>query len=455
MGRAKNRPDRSEPAAAAAPRSRGAALLDRLFAPVDASSMLLFRRCFGVVMVWQMLKYTYGQVLESQWIRPIFRFTYVGFEWLPRVSSPVFEAIGWTLLACAAAISLGLAARLACGAFAVLYGYLVLVDKANYNNHDYLITLVALVLAFLPIAPKEARGTAPAWSLYLLRFQIAMPYVFGGIAKLQSDWLRRAEPLKIWFADKAALSGRSDWLTSDGAAYAIGWGGAVFDLAIIPLLLWRRTRVVAAILALAFHLTNFGLFNIGVFPALMIAATGLFLDPGWPRRWRLVRRPAPSQRGGHVSVGVQWTIAAALAAYVGLQVFLPLRHFLIPGVVDWTEQGHTFAWRMKIRDKRGSLDFVAHSLDWPAPRPLPGSLPALLSPRQQQMMLHDPEMIRQLAAHLASEMREMGAGLVTVRVLTSISLNGRPAQDMIRPDVDLSELPAGLPAEQWIAPLAR
>jgi len=32
---------------------------------------------------------------------------------------------------------------------------------------------------------------------------------------------------------------------------------------------------------------------------------------------------------------------------------VPLRHLLYPGYVSWNEQGHRFAWQMKLRDKEG------------------------------------------------------------------------------------------------------
>jgi hypothetical protein len=428
--------------------------VERLFRPVDAAALVLFRRCFGVLMVWQMLHYTLGGRLQRLYLDPGFRFTYAGFAWLPAFPHPVLQGIAWTLLAAAAAIALGWWPRIASATFGLLYFYLLLLDKANYNNHDYLIALLAGLLAMLPLDSPQARGTAPAWALALLRFQIAMPYVFGGIAKLQADWLCRAQPLKIWFALPAESRVPADWLRSAWLPFAVSWSGAVFDLAIVPLLLWRRSRAIAAGLAIAFHLVNASLFKIGVFPWLMIAATGLFFAPGWPRRFHLLRLPRPPDHAaGRGARAGRQAVAAALAGYVALQLFLPLRHLLVPGNVDWTEQGHTFAWRMKIRDKRGTVDFVAVTPDG-EPRPLPGAATSLLTPGQWLMMVHDPEMIRQVAVYIAREWRGSGGGMVVVRAVTAISFNGRRPQPMVNPDVDLSELPAGRPSAEWIVPLA-
>jgi hypothetical protein len=62
------------------------------------------------------------------------------------------------------------------------------------------------------------------------------------------------------------------------------------------LLLWRRTRVLAYLAALAFHLTNWYLFNIGIFPWIMICATLLFFPPSWPRYLQLTHLMADRLR---------------------------------------------------------------------------------------------------------------------------------------------------------------
>ncbi|MDF2697959.1 MAG: Vitamin K-dependent gamma-carboxylase, partial [Labilithrix sp.] len=40
----------------------------------------------------------------------------------------------------------------------------------------------------------------PAWVLWLVRFQIGLVYFYGGVGKLETDWLFRAMPLRIWLA---------------------------------------------------------------------------------------------------------------------------------------------------------------------------------------------------------------------------------------------------------------
>ena len=54
----------------------------------------------------------------------------------------------------------------------------------------------------------------------------------------------------------------------------------------------------------------------------------------------------------------QKLIVAGLALWLAVQILVPLRHLLYPGNVSWTEQGHRFAWMMKLRDKDAEASFT-------------------------------------------------------------------------------------------------
>jgi hypothetical protein len=141
-----------------------------------------------------------------------------------------------------------------------------------------------------------------------------------------------------------------------------------------------------------------------------------------------------------------------LALYVALQIVVPFRHLAYPGPVDWTEEGHRFAWRMKLRDKRGTLEFKAVDRASRKVIDIQHATDALTT-AQSRMMIHDPEMIRQYSRFLAGVLRQAGYGVVEIYALTRMSLNGRPAQPMIRPDVSLATLEPGRPVGDWIVPL--
>src|SRR5262249_48702827 len=158
--------------------------------------------------------------------------------------------------------------------------------------------------------PALRSDVAPTWTLWLLRFQIALPYVFGSIAKLNADWLQ-GQPMQIWLSRSVWQVLFGDVAKQPGLAFAFSWGGLLFDLGIVPLLLWPRTRRFAFAAAVLFHLLNAFTFNIGIFPWLMIGATTVFLAPDWLGRVltsgigsRVARAPTPHKSVG--SAGRKW-----------------------------------------------------------------------------------------------------------------------------------------------------
>ncbi len=434
-------------------RSHTKGLSEHLFVPVDGASTNLFRVVFGVVMGWSSLQIALGDSIENRFLIAKTQFKFSGFEWVTLLPESGLRAAAWILVFSALGIALGRFSRICAGAFAVAYGYFLMVEKAHYNNHDYLIFLLACLLVVVP-EPRRSKawgaGAIPGWALWLLRFQIAVPYFFGAIAKINWDWLVRAEPMTTWLRSGGADDFGFAWLRSTASAQFFSWSGFLLDLLVVPALLWRRTRIPAYILITMFHLINSQIFSIGVFPWLMIGATTLFFDPSWPRRLKLA---AGSFEPRTVRLGETQRLVgtALLALWVGVQCLLPLRHWLYPGPVDWTEEGHTFAWRMKIRDKSGELQFLLVESD--GTRTIVQDAERMFTKVQREMMRHDPQMIRQAAHYLAERLEEAGRRGFEVRVLSSISFNGRPRQQFIDPESNLLSFDENDSARNWIVPL--
>lgn len=376
----------------------------------------------------------------------------------------------WGLLAVAAVgITLGAFYRLSCVVFALAFGYCFLIEAARYLNHFYLIALLAALLAIVPAhrvwsvdswsRRRPPGGTVPTWALWLLRFQIGVVYVYGGIAKIEPDWLR-GEPMSTWLGREGDLPLVGSLLTMDGAGVVAAWAGLFFDLLIVFAVSWRRTRVVALVFAAGFHALNNELFNIGIFPYLAFAALLLFCDPAWPRTmwYRLggrvptpmATRDAPplSDRGRRVLAPVGLGLAAL---FVAAQLLVPLRHLPEPGRSNWTEAGHTFAWHMKLRIKEGDVTFRVVD---PARSDMTMVDPTdVLQSWQYSKMAIRPEMIRQFAHHLADRWAEEGIADVEVYAWTTASLNGRPGQRLVDPRVDLAAEPVSLGTPSWVLPL--
>ena len=325
-------------------------LLTTAFRPVDGASLIALRRIFGILCLIAVIRFFAHGWIDALYIAPAHHFTYPGFGW-------VHPWPGWGMYAHFAALGLASAGiiigwrpRLCAALFAIGIAYVELLDRTNYLNHYYLMTLVSLLLAILPhpapphrqaaaavpqrtlwthlkdagSAPRQtlwlhlknassvpmrtlwphrqATAAVPQWTLWTLRFQVGIVYAFAGIAKLNPDWLQHALPLRIWLYQHGDFPLLGPTLQQPAAAYALSWAGAIFDLAIVPALLWRRTRAPAYGVLAAFHISTGLLFpHLGIFPWLMMGLALIYFPPNWPRRLqehlpRLLRpRPASAE----------------------------------------------------------------------------------------------------------------------------------------------------------------
>ena len=420
--------------------------------PVSSASVAFLRIAFGVAMVVNVALYLPGHVHEY-YVDTTVHFPYGPFDFVRPLPGIGIYAVYVAMAGTGLLIALGKWYRAAAATFFVLTTYVFLLDSTYFQNHEYLISLLALLLTVLPVhrrwsldaraRPELRSETVPAWVVWLLRFQIGVPYFFGGIAKLNGDWLQ-GEPLRRWLAARADAPLVGGLLTQESTVWFMTYGSLVFDLAIVGFLLHRRTRLGAFVVAVAFHLLNARLWGLWIFPWLMIASTTIFFAPSWPERW-LGTRTASVPRTRPVRGAVlSPLLVTLLAVWVAIQVAVPLRHLVVPGSPSWTEQGHRFAWHMKLRDKAGTVTYVLSDGDrtWridPA---------ADLRPKQLQRLAGHPERL----VHLARYYSEQHGG-VEVRAETAVSLNGRRPQPIVDPTVDLSTVRFRWRGNDWILPL--
>jgi hypothetical protein len=440
-------PDRST-----SPSTRFAAL----FRPVDASSVAVFRAIFGALMFVAVVRFFANGWIAEYYLEPSHFLHYYGFEWVrpwPGAGMYVhFALMGLFSLG----IAFGLYYRFSVVAFGVLFAYAHLIDKSNYLNHYYLVICLCALMAFLPLdrtLSLDARrkglsvDSVPAWVLYALRAQIGVVYVFGGVAKLDADWLFDAQPLGIWLSanDDFPLVGalfRERW-----AAYAMSWGGMLFDLSVVPLLLWRRSRPFAYGAIVVFHLVTARLFHLGMFPWIMMGSSLLFLPADWPRRllsrWRAVApaaMPATPKPSALVPV--------ALAIWFGFHALMPFRHHLYPGDAGWNEEGFRFAWNVMLMEKDGSVEYrvtePSSGREWLVPPT------DYLTRYQAKQMASQPDMILELAHVIERDFRARGIRDPEVRADAFASLNGRPLARLVDPEIDLAREEDGFGPKRWI-----
>jgi vitamin K-dependent gamma-carboxylase len=437
----------------------------RLFAPVDTAVLAYFRVVFGAIILWEVYRYFNNGWIARYWIDPYLNFTYYGFGWVRPLAGPWLYLLFAVLGVLALFIMLGLWYRLSITLFFVGFTYAYLLEQARYLNHFYLIILVSLIMIFLPLnrafaldtwrKPSLAADTVPAWTLWLLQFQIGAVYFFGGVAKLNWDWLS-GQPMTMWLARRTDFPLIGPYFGEPWAGYFFSYGGLLLDLLVVPLLLWRKTRPFAFIAAIFFHLMNARLFSIGIFPWFMLLATAVFFAPDWPRRWlgklHLTVPQAVSYPPAPRTLG--WTQQATVGLvllYAAAQCLLPFRHLLYAGNPSWTEEGHRYSWRMKLRTKSGSGHFLVRDAisgtSWTV------NSADYLTRWQNNEMLTEPHMIWQFAHFLQDQMIGVGYESVEVYAKIQVSLNGRSRQPFIDPTVDLTEQHFSLRGSPWILPL--
>lgn len=445
-----------------------AALRARLDRPIDPVTLVLFRIAFGVLMGLDALS-ALSQV-EQRFPSWEFRPPPLPLTWLE--GWPAVPATPCLIIAAGSAfcIAVGWRVRLAASLFGLAYAALYLWDPTQFNNHHYLIVLLAGWIACLRLdrewsvaalrEPAYKLQITPWWHLGIFQFHITLVYAFGAINKWNADWLR-GEPLSIWLAVEQDWPIVGPWLAHPAAKYVFAYGGLLFDALIVPLLVWQRTRRLGLIGTLCFHYTNSILFRIGPFPWLMLAANVLFLDRASTRRrisaaWEWLGIKVGTWSAG-VAAPLQPTHPAVLhglAWYVLLHLLWPFRVYLYPGNPEWTEEAKNYSWRMMLSHKDTFVSIVvvdqADGRTWVVdPR-------KYLTRRQMRGkgVWGNPRHLAFFARHLRREALARGFRDPFVQVDAIASLNGRPYQYLVNPRIDLSqaELPFwSLPA--WVVPL--
>lgn len=365
--------------------------------------------------------------------------------------------------------------------FAIGFTYIFLLEKAHYLNHAYLFCWLSWIMVLLPADrqfslrvwqfPDQRSDTVAFWCLFVLRFLIGVVYVFGGIAKLNADWLN-ADPLTQWMEYRSDLPVIGPILAWYITPYIMAYAGLLIDLFIVPALLYRRTRLWAFSVAVCFHLLNMLIFNIGIFPFLSIAMTALYFSPNFPRRmwrwasyrfrtiyqitaaWRkrMLSATHATSRPNYWSTDHKLA-SVILAAFIGFHVMMPLRHHLFAGNVAWTEAGHRYSWRMMLRAKQGrgafrviDLNSGEHEYIYPD---------RYLSARQERKLYTHPDMIWQFAQAIRRQYAKQGKPAAVYAEIEA-RLNDRPYQVYVDPTVDLAKTRWSLfRTPEWIVPMQR
>lgn len=414
-----------------------------LFKPVDNAPLIVFRIFFGFLMACE----SFGAILTG-WVKnvlvtPKFTFSFIGFEWLQPLPGNgmyfYFAAMGLLGIF----IMLGYYYRTTALLFAILWTGVYLMQKSAYNNHYYLVMLVGWLMVFLP-ANKDLsldckwRNTAketqmPNWIILLFIIQVSFVYVYAAIAKFYPDWLDGTFTRNLLWGSTNNPSVQS--LFGQKWFYLfIAYAGIAFDLFIVPLLLFKKTRTIALIASLVFHLFNAATLQIGIFPFFALTFA-LFFYPSetsrklfYPKNQK--SNTEPLYQNNH-SKGIFYWI---MVPFLVVQFLLPNRHYFIEGDVLHTEEGHRLSWRMMLREKSGFIVFNIRNND--TNETWVHNFYDDVTPKQASNLATKPDFIWQYCQRIKKLHADKN---ISIFVDCSISINKRAYQPLIDPKFDMAK----------------
>src|SRR5690554_3628610 len=220
--------------------------------------------------------------------------------------------------------------------------------------------------------------------------------------------------------------------------YCIAYVGILFDLLIVPLLLWKRTRLAAFIISIFFHLFNSIIFQIGIFPYMSIAFALFFFSSEILQKRFLPKKELYTE--GEIRVpNNKNLIIGIFSVYFLFQIGLPLRHWFFKDDVLWTEEGHRLSWRMMLRSKSGTLN--VYVVDKATGIKELYKHDQILGKKQRASVRTKPDIMWQLAQKIKKIEVENGRD-VEVYMQATVSINQGPYFPFTDPEVDLA-------AEKW------
>lgn len=412
-----------------------------LFASVSAWPLITLRVAFGILLTFGALRFWYYGWIEDLYITPSFHFQYFGL-YLPKLSEASMYFIFMLFVLLSILFTLGLFFRIVAPLLFITFTFIELIDVSTYLNHYYFVSIALFFFCFVPAArmfSMDALRTGnrlsqevPAWTINIFLLQIGIVYFFAGIAKLHSDWLLEALPLKLWLPARGHLPIIGPLLEEPVAAYIFSWAGCIYDLTIPFILLNKRTRLFGYFTVIIFHILTWLLFPIGIFPWVMMAMTLAFFPPSahekfWRRFVNTKSESTPTQ------FKFNSLITTSILVFFTIQVLLPWRYLVQSENLFWDELGFRFSWRVMLMEKSGDVQFRV--IDSCGRRYIVDPSQHL-SKLQYTQMSTQPDLILQYAHHIRSTYSS-DCTVTAIHADSYVNLNGRGSRPYIDPNVNL------------------
>ena len=422
----------------------------RLFQPVDALPLTIFRIGFAFVLIIQFFGYVSMHFLEAGIFAPKFLFAYDFLPFVKPLPTGAMKFILYCTFIGPVLMFFKKTLRVGVLLFLFSFAYLLFLEEAYFNNHFYMfLMLTSFWLFYKPQFDESGKEVIPYWLLFLFQFLVFLVYFYGGLSKINYDWLILQQPPRFFIDANTS----SALLHGDAAVYYIAYGGIIFDL-VIGFLLWnRRTFLWAALGTIIFNLSNHYIFNmgeggsIGVFPLAMTFANILFVDTAWLRRF-LARWGLDNwgRKSSEIKKSVSQTEFFPLhkltrnlvVLFVVVQLLLPFRYLLISKDVAWTGQASYFSWRMKILTKEVKVKFYARRKLEDVPEEI--NIGRIINTMQISYMAQNADMIYKFSQYLKKDFRKKWGVEPIITASIQVGLNGRPMQAFVDPNTNLAQV---------------
>lgn len=435
---------------------------------VHIAPLVVFRIVFGLMMLGGTIRFAAMGWIDSLYIKPSYYFAYFGFEWVKPLGETGMYLLFATMGLAALGIAIGWFYRLSSALFFIVFTYIELIDKSNYLNHYYFVSIVAFIMIWVPAGryfsmdvrrkPELKKTHVPAIYILAIKMQLGMVYFFAGVAKLNADWLFEAMPLRIWLQPHTEMPIIGWFMDKKWVAYFFSWFGAIYDLCIPFLLLNKSSRPYAYFFVVAFHVLTYMLFQIGLFPFIMIFCTLVFFSEkfhiqilaGLERILSIKKVEEPAVLSNTHNPAHLRFFTYFLLVHMAIQCAMPFRYLLYPGKLFWTEQGYRFSWRVMLMEKAGKAFFyITNPANGLKMEVLPSDY---LTPNQEKMMATQPDMILQFAHYLKKIYGEKGIENPVVTVESYVTMNGSGSRKFIDDTIDLGKEKESFKHKTWILP---
>nr|WP_276898127.1 HTTM domain-containing protein [Pedobacter kyonggii] len=432
--------------------------------PVSVAPLITFRILFGSMMLLSTIRFWLNGWITTQYVTPKYHFTFIGFNWVQPLDNVGMHLIFVCIAISAFAIAIGFWYRFAIITFFLLFTYVELIDVTYYLNHYYFISVVSFIMIWLPagrffsidvkLNPTIQVTEVPRWTVGAIRLQLAIVYIFAGLAKLNPDWLLQAQPMKIWLPTKSHLPIIGDLMYKEWMAYLFSWFGAFYDLFIVFFLINRKTRFIAYLVVLVFHIATAIFFPaIGMFPYIMVVSTLIFFSGSFHLKLLgFFNRSVHDFKNRHILYKPvsKKNILTFLGIFFIVQIIIPFRYLAYPGPLFWTEEGYRFSWRVMLMEKVGTATFYVR--EKATGKTYEVNNTAFLSTQQEKMMATQPDLILRYAHYLNHIYTQKGIKQPQVYAQIYVTLNGHRSAAFIDSNIDLASQSLSFKHYKWILP---